>query len=616
MVTKPAAPTGLTVGTITSNSIAVTWASISNILGYNVYVGTTSENMTQHGTPTTNSYTITNLTFNTEYYIAVSANNDSGESSQSSAIKATTKLPAPTGVIATPQLSSTSIQVSWNALIGAASYKVYRSSSATGNYTGIGTTPGTSYNNTGLTVSTPYYYKVSAVTSSNAEGELSDYVQTTISAQTKDITSFRFDDFPVNGTINGPNISVTVPNIVNLTTLVPTIVHNGKSVSPASGVVQNFSNPIQYMVTAEDNTTTTYTVTVTVTNTSLATAFTWINSNARSGRTYTIVAQASASLAPVTINNNSDNTVNIILSGGTTEKTITLSGNGSLFTLRYGTLTLDNNITLQGHSSNNASLVILNHSTGANLVMNAGAKIINNTATVDCASSYYAYEGADGGGVDVTCGTFTMNGGTINGNTVEATSSSSSYSNSVRAMGGGVYVGYYGKFIMNNGTISNNKAYSEKYPSAGGGVYVYSGDVDWLCGEFTMNGGTISGNTAQSSSIIATSYTYGGGVAILGDGDYGIFAMKGGTISGNTVLSANNRLGGGVYVRNDKFTKTGGTIYGSNASPTSLQNTAPNTNSGYAVYALVGSVIQRRNTTAGTGVNLDSSKTGSAGGWE
>jgi hypothetical protein len=92
--------------------------------------------------------------------------------------------------------------------------------------------------------------------------------------------------------------------------------------------------------------------------------------------------------------------------------------------------------------------------------------------------------------------------------------------------------------------------------------------------------------------------------------------MNGGTISGNTVSLATNCLGGGVYVNNDRFTKTGGTIYGSNASPTSLQNTAPNTNSGYAVYAVVNSTIMRRNTTAGTYVNLDSSRVGSAGGWE
>jgi hypothetical protein len=443
---------------------------------------------------------------------------------------------------------------------------------------------------------------------------------TTSTQPTKAITQFRFADFSVNGTINGPNISITVPNIVNLTTLVPTIVHNGSSISPASGVAQDFSNPIQYTVTASDNSTQNYTVTVTVTNTTLATAFTWINNNYQYGRTYTVVAQSSASLVPVTIDTSSS--VNIILSGGSTEKTISLSSNGSLFTIRYGTLTLDNNITLQGRRPNNASLIRLDGTYGySNLVMNAGAKIIDNTVTVDCTS--YDSVNAIGGAVKVekNC-TFTMNGGTISGNTVVAINSSSSiYSGTTpRAVGGGVYVENTGNFIMNNGTISNNGAYSAKFPTAGGGVYAgppptISGSF-YLGDEFIMNGGTISGNTASSSSVLATSSTYGGGVAAW----YGKFTMKGGTISGNTVTTADICLGGGVHVLYNtltNFIKTGGTIYGSNASPTYLQNTAKNTNSGHAVYVSAStSTTLIRNTTAGISVNLDSSRVGSAGGWE
>jgi len=599
IITKPAAPVGMAAGTITSSSITVSWTAINGV-SYTVYAGTTSGTMTQKGTSTVASFTITGLTNNTAYYIAVSATNASGEGVRSTPITVTTKLPAPGGVITTPQPSSSSIQVSWNAVSGASSYKVYRSSfwsSDMGGYTEIGTTPGTSYNDVGLTVSTNYYYRVSALTAGNVEGEISDYVSGRIPAQTKDITLFLFGDFGSSAlvTINGTNITVEVPNIVNLTTLAPTIIHNGKSVSPADGAVQNFTNPIQYTVTAEDNTTKNYTVTVTVTDTSLAAAFTWLNSRA-SSKTYTIVAQANESLAPTTIDRAT--LPNIILSGGATEKTISLSSNGSLFTIKKGTLTLENNITLQGRSSNNASLVRLDDYS-ASLVMKAGSKIQNNTVIMNDSDSC-------GGGVYIFAGSFTMDGGIISGNRVEVTSSSSSYSNTLRAKGGGVYLHLpSGTFIMNGGTISNNTAYSNKFPSAGGGVYT--------SGTFTMNNGTISDNTAESSSILATSYTYGGGVAAW---DSSTFTMSNGIISGNSVKSADNRQGGGVYIRNDKFTKTGGTIYGSNASPTTLQNTAKDTNSGHAVYAVVNSTTLKRNTTAGTTVNLDSSKTGSAGGWE
>jgi hypothetical protein len=519
---------------------------------------------------------------------------------------AITKPDIPTNVSATA-LSSSSIQVSWDPVSGAASYDVYYEigMSLTKNFAANVTS--TSYTHTSLEANTSYWYYIKAKNSAgeSAYSSMKGASTPAVVPAAKDITSFRFDDFNVSATISGSYIEITVPNIVNLTTLAPTIIYNGKSISPASGIAQDFSSwgEVQYTVTADDNTTKTYYVYVTVSNTSLAAAFTWINNNAQSGRTYTSVAQASASMSPVTINPWYSN-VNINLNGGTTEKTVTLSGNGSLFTIRSGTFTLGNNITLQGHSSNNAPLVTLNNYS-ANLVMNTGSKITNNTATVNYAT---AYNNAIGGGIYIYEGTFTMHGGTISGNRVVSTnSSSSSYNNStVRAMGGGVYI-EDGSFIMNNGTITNNSAFSDKFPSAGGGVYV--GEYDsGSYGIFTMSGGTISNNTAQSSSILATSYTYGGGVATS---DYGRFTMEGGTISGNTVSSADNRLGGGVYVRNDQFRKTGGTI---NGSPS---NTAKDTNSGHAVYARVNSTVNLlRNSTAGTSVNMSSATIGSSGGWE
>jgi fibronectin type 3 domain-containing protein len=73
---------------------------------------------------------------------------------------------SPTGMTATV-MSSTAINLSWNAVNGATSYNVYRSTSAgqapasmtlvSANQTGL------SYADTGLTASTMYYYKVTAV---------------------------------------------------------------------------------------------------------------------------------------------------------------------------------------------------------------------------------------------------------------------------------------------------------------------------------------------------------------------------------------------------------------------------------------------------------------------
>jgi hypothetical protein len=154
--------------------------------------------------------------------------------------------------------------------------------------------------------------------------------------------------------------------------------------------------------------------------------------------------------------------------------------------------------------------------------------------------------------------------------------------------GGGVRVSGSGSsFTMTGGTIEGNKAqYGGGATMGGGGVYVEGG------GNFTMEGGTIQGNETTSS---------GGGVKVYGSGS--TFTM-----SGDAVIQHNtaNNNGGGVYVEGGgAFIKTGGTITGSNA-PAETANTALVT--GNAVYLSGG---KYRDTTVGTGVNLYAAYTGS-----
>ncbi len=80
----------------------------------------------------------------------------------------------------------------------------------------------------------------------------------------KDITAFTI--LGINGTIGASDISLIVPAGTDLTALVPTITITGESVSPASGVAQDFTNsvtsPVVYTVTAEDATQKVYNVIV------------------------------------------------------------------------------------------------------------------------------------------------------------------------------------------------------------------------------------------------------------------------------------------------------------------------------------------------------------------
>jgi Tfp pilus assembly protein PilV len=85
----------------------------------------------------------------------------------------------------------------------------------------------------------------------------------------KNIISFKFPGLTPNvtATINATakTIAATVPAGTDVTALVPTIeISEDASITPASGAAQNFTNPVTYTVTAEDDSQQTYTVTVTV----------------------------------------------------------------------------------------------------------------------------------------------------------------------------------------------------------------------------------------------------------------------------------------------------------------------------------------------------------------
>ncbi len=78
-----------------------------------------------------------------------------------------------------------------------------------------------------------------------------------------DILSFTFPGLPAT-TISGTNITVTVPFSTNVTALSPTYtLASGGTCLPASGSTQNFTNPVNYVVSASGFPDKTYTVTVT-----------------------------------------------------------------------------------------------------------------------------------------------------------------------------------------------------------------------------------------------------------------------------------------------------------------------------------------------------------------
>ncbi|HWQ41107.1 MAG TPA: protease pro-enzyme activation domain-containing protein [Desulfosporosinus sp.] len=85
-------------------------------------------------------------------------------------------VPASVTDLSVSSSSATELDLTWSTVSGATSYKVYQSTSVTGNYILVGTSTTASYSDTNLSESTTYYYKVSAV-NSNGEGPQSSAIK-------------------------------------------------------------------------------------------------------------------------------------------------------------------------------------------------------------------------------------------------------------------------------------------------------------------------------------------------------------------------------------------------------------------------------------------------------
>jgi len=555
-------PNNIRMTNRTNTAITITWDTVTGTSGYNIYRSDSVNGIytkLNGSIITANNYLDNGLYAGTNYYYRIAAVISGTQSLESIPILISTLSNVP-GNLIIAAVDINSITIKWDAVGSANGYNIYRSDSFNGIYDKLNTSLITSdnYRDIGLLINTTYFYKVTSIISGIENdfsiplsvSTLSDVpINTRVTAMNMNSITLGWNIINgvsgyniyrsnnENGTYNKLNTNLITDNRYIDTELTAYATYYYKVTSSTSGIESDYSG----IVTGSAG--------VIVPGSSLAAKLTWLKSNALSNSFYAIEISENEIISPQDLTYSGKSNISITLSS--TGNTINLSSNGILFTISSGVTLILNNITLNGRTNNNDSLVRINDN--GTLILNEGAKISGN-------SIIKSYENIFGGGVYLNGGTIIMNGGQITGNSVSSSS------------------GYY---------------------SRGGGIYIGSG-------VFTLNAGEISGNSAHGTS--SSTYAHGGGVYITN----GIFNMNGGEIFGNSCssITSSYNVAAGIYITSGsvKFRMSGGVVYGNNA-PVGFKNTATNSSalycasSGIAQYGVINNNTFYRYGDFNTSVN-------------
>jgi chitodextrinase len=299
--TPPTVPAGLTATVASATQINLSWTALTDNVGVTGYKvercsGAGCSNFAQIAAPMGTTFKDTGLNPSTSYSYRVRATDAAGNlSNYSNTATASTPAPpdttpptAPANLTATA-VSFSEIDLSWTAStdnVGVTGYKVERcSGTGCSNFMQIATPTNTTFNDTALTASTFYSYRVRAT---DAAGNLSGYspvatsstmasgIVVSVSPKRAAVTSGQTQVFSAAVTGNSnTNVTWAVDAMSGGNATIGTIDSNGKYTAPASAGT--------YTITATSVADVTQSASVPIAVTDLAGVFTYHNDNSRDG---------------------------------------------------------------------------------------------------------------------------------------------------------------------------------------------------------------------------------------------------------------------------------------------------------------------------------------------
>ncbi len=157
----------LTAKAASKTSIKLTWDAVTGAQSYIIYVKNDAGELKKFTTVKNTSYTASNLVFGKKYSFAVRAVGSLNNSTKSAVKSATPTFPAMNCTLTL--VPGKGVKVSWKAVTGAASYRVYRRTE-NGEWKLLKTTTSKSYTDTSGRSGVTYYYTVRAYELADAKG--------------------------------------------------------------------------------------------------------------------------------------------------------------------------------------------------------------------------------------------------------------------------------------------------------------------------------------------------------------------------------------------------------------------------------------------------------------
>lgn len=173
---KPSAPANVWLKSATASGIAIGWDAVAGASSYRIYRSVNGGSYALLTTVSGTSYTDGSAAPGATCTYAVAAVNGAGESARSgTTASGVLPLAAPVGLNASKGLYTDKVTLTWQPVVGATHYRVYRATTETGAKTALGDwQTGMAYEDKSGTAGATYYYFVVAATS-NAGANPSAY---------------------------------------------------------------------------------------------------------------------------------------------------------------------------------------------------------------------------------------------------------------------------------------------------------------------------------------------------------------------------------------------------------------------------------------------------------